>query len=165
MLTDTDDAETRTLAFRVGVDDYVAKPFHAPQLLARIEAKLQRMTAGSLLSERLLCGNLDLDIPKLEARIEGKRLGLSVLELHLLHHLVLNRDRVQSREDILAAVWQDSVVTDRTVDTHIAFLRKKLRGFDHVIATVYGAGYLIREPAPSERRVPVDPEAGLPNAS
>ena len=64
----------------------------------------------------------------------------------LLKCFVQNKDRVMSRDRILEAVWRDSVVSDRTVDTHIVSLRKKLSGFDHEISTVYGAGYILKKP-------------------
>jgi DNA-binding response OmpR family regulator len=84
-------------------------------------------------------------LAQMEAAIEGKALQLSVLEFELLKCFVQNKDRVMSRERILEAVWRDSVVSDRTVDTHIVSLRKRLAGFDHQLATVYGAGYILKK--------------------
>ena len=68
---------------------------------------------------------------------------LSALEFKLIRYLVSQRQQIVSREQILRDIWKRNNVTDRSVDTHIAILRKKLVGFDHDIRTVYGEGYLL----------------------
>lgn len=148
MLTGADDSESRVQAFSRGADDFVSRPFRSDELIARIQSKLRRIEEREGTSKTLVCGNLTLDLPKIEARIADRHAPLSVLEFDLLKYFVQNKEQVMSRERILEAVWRDSVVSDRTVDTHIALLRKKLKGFDHAIGTVYGAGYILKPANP-----------------
>lgn len=144
MLTADDSPETRIRAFNLGADDYVARPFRFEELLARIRSKLRRVEELSQPQRVLTCGNLYLDLDRMEAKVGQQPVTLSVLEFDLLSFLLKNRERVLSRQKILEAVWRDSVVTERTIDTHVALLRKKLTGFDHRITTIYGAGYSIK---------------------
>lgn len=154
MLTAADDSENRTQAFNRGADDFIARPFRTKELVARILSKVRRLQEREGEGDYLRCGNLQLNLPKLEVTVAARVVPLSLLEFNLLRHFVENKNRVLSRERILESVWRDSVVSDRTVDTHIAFLRKKLgAGFDHAISTVYGAGYVLKEhPQPSQDR-------------
>lgn len=145
MLTASSDVDHRIQSFMTGADDFVPKPFRPKELVARVQSKIRRIEERSGKDEMLTVGNLTLNMKKLEATVSGKALQLSVLEFNLLKCFVQNKDRVMSRERILESVWRDSVVSDRTVDTHIVSLRKKLEGFDHVIATVYGAGYILKK--------------------
>ncbi len=145
MVTASGDIDNRIKAFLTGVDDFLAKPFSPKELVARVNSKIRRVDEKDNKQEVLQCGNLNLDLHKLEAKINGNLIALSVLEFSLLKYLVLNRNRVLSREKILEAVWRDAVVSDRTVDTHMVSLRKKLIGFDHLLTTVYGAGYILKK--------------------
>lgn len=145
MLTASSDSERRIQSFMTGADDFLLKPFRPQELLARVQSKIRRVEERSGQEEIVECGNLKLDTRKIEVTIDDKVIVMSVLEFNLLKCFVLNRDRVMSRERILESVWRDSVVSDRTVDTHIVSLRKKLTGFDHSISTVYGAGYVLKK--------------------
>ncbi|MBI3543546.1 MAG: response regulator transcription factor [Deltaproteobacteria bacterium] len=145
MLTAASDVDHRIRSFMTGADDFVPKPFRPKELLARVLSKMRRVEERKGKEEVLECGNLVLDLRKIDAQLNGKSLGLSVLEFNLLKCFVQNKDRVMSRERILESVWRDSVVSDRTVDTHIVSLRKKLADFDHTLATVYGAGYVLKK--------------------
>jgi DNA-binding response OmpR family regulator len=147
MLTAAIDVDARVKSFMTGADDFLSKPFKAKELVARVMSKIRRVEERVGKEETLECGNLTLNLKKLEAVIDGKVLQLSVLEFNLLKCFVQNKDRVMSRDRILEAVWRDSVVSDRTVDTHIVSLRKKLAGFDHNLATIYGAGYVLKREA------------------
>lgn len=146
VLTGSDDSERRVRAFANGADDFVMKPFRPRELLARISSKIRRVAESETRrrSQILKIGNLALNIDALEARIAGQPIELSLLEFNLLRFFVDNVDRVVSRERILSSVWRDAVVTDRTVDTHMVSLRKKLRDFDGNLSTIYGAGYVLK---------------------
>lgn len=114
-------------------------------MIARVTAKIRRLEEKIDKTGLIACGNLVLDSKKLEARVDENPLTLSVLEFNLLKYFVINKERVVSRQQILEGVWKDSVVSNRTIDTHMVYLRKKLVGFNHTLATVYGAGYILRE--------------------
>lgn len=145
MLTASSDVDHRIKSYMTGADDFLSKPFRPQELVARVVSKIRRVEERVGKEEVIDCGNLKLDLKKLEVTIDGKVIVLSVLEFNLLKCFVQNKDRVMSRERILEAVWRDSVVSDRTVDTHIVSLRKKLSGFDHSISTIYGAGYVLKK--------------------
>jgi two-component system phosphate regulon response regulator PhoB len=139
-----------TSAFDLGADDYVVKTTRPRELVARILSKIRRIEEREEDPELITCGNLILNTRKLEATINSRPLPLSVLEFNLLRFFVANKDRVMSRQQILEGVWKDAVVSNRTIDTHMVYLRKKLVGFDHILATVYGAGYILRDsPSPT----------------
>jgi DNA-binding response OmpR family regulator len=158
VITGSDDMERRLSAFNYGADDFLMKPFKPQELLARVASKIRRISEREVSTQYLVCGNLTLNLDSLEARIQEQVIELSVLEFKLLKYFVENVNRVMSRERILNAVWHDAVVTDRTVDTHMVSLRKKLKGFDHAFSTVYGAGYILK-PA-SESAPESAPESG-----
>ena len=143
--TGADDIENLTQAFEQGADDYVVKNAKPRELVARVIAKIRRLEEKVEEPDILNCGNLVLDSARLEATVADRTLPLSVLEFNLLRFFVLNKDRVMSRKQILDGVWKDAVVSNRTIDTHMVYLRKKLAGFSHTLATVYGAGYILRE--------------------
>lgn len=143
--TGSDDIENVTKAFDFGADDYVIKSARPRELVARVVAKIRRLEEQVDEPDVVTCGNLTLNAARLEATVENKTIPLSVLEFNLLRFFVLNKDRVVSRQQILEGVWKDAVVSNRTIDTHMVYLRKKLAGFSHSLATVYGAGYILRE--------------------
>jgi DNA-binding response OmpR family regulator len=155
----SDDLENVTTAFDLGADDYVFKTARPRELVARILSKIRRIEEREEDPELIACGNLSLNTRKLEATINERPLPLSVLEFNLLRFFVTNKDRVMSRQQILEGVWKDAVVSNRTIDTHMVYLRKKLIGFDHVLATVYGAGYILRDsPSPNWQPSAADDE-------
>lgn len=143
--TGSDDIENLTQAFDFGADDYVIKSARPRELVARVVAKIRRLEEQVDEPEIVSCGNLTLNAARLEATIDDRTIPLSVLEFNLLRFFVTNRDKVVSRQQILEGVWKDAVVSNRTIDTHMVYLRKKLAGFTHNLATVYGAGYILRE--------------------
>ncbi len=143
--TGADDIENLTQAFEHGADDYIIKNGKPRELVARVLAKIRRLEEQNDEPSILNCGNLALDSARLEAMVESRTLRLSVLEFNLLWFFVVHKDRVMSREQILDGVWKNAIVSNRTIDTHMVYLRKKLAGFSHTLATVYGAGYILRE--------------------
>ena len=131
--------------FSLGADDYVTKPFLIEELRARIDARLRRMEPGD--GDYFVArGNLSLN-PSLQQAIirdEGgdRRLDLTSHEFRILQLLARNSDTVYSRRQIIERIWGPSVhVTERTVDTHVSSLRKKLARCDYRIRSVYRLGY------------------------
>ncbi len=131
--------------FKLGADDYLVKPFHPEELIARIRAILRRtgtaneQTAIDLFKK----GRLEVDFAAMVVRVSGKKIDLTVKEFKILQTLIKNKGQVLSREQLLEKVsgW-DFEGFDRTIDVHIKNIRKKLSfDKDEFIITVYGAGY------------------------
>ncbi|MFL5812994.1 MAG: response regulator transcription factor, partial [Bdellovibrionia bacterium] len=152
MVTALRSTQERIHAFKVGADDYVSKPFDSEELLTRIEAKLQRFQMLRMESQSsqtsqmksLVCGNLRLNADTQEASIDGETIHLSALEFKLVSYLVERKGRLCRREDILADVWHSKELSVRILDPHILTIRRKLDGFNHVIRSVYGGGYILK---------------------
>jgi two-component system phosphate regulon response regulator PhoB len=145
MVSGTGSANQRLSAFSAGADDFISKPFSASELLVRVQSKIRRVSEGGLEKRTLRAGNLVLDCELCEACIAGKPVALTKTELKLLRAFLEHRNTLLTREWFLKAVWNDCVVSDRNVDTQIMSLRKKLKGFDRAIRTVYGSGYLLKD--------------------
>ena len=128
-----------------GADDYVTKPFDTRELMLRAQALLRRAkSAAAKPSTRLAAGALMLDIERHEVTAAGKIVELTATEFKLLRLLLERKGRVQSREELLADVWNYSPdLETRTVDTHVRRLREKLGPSGDVIDTVRGVGYRV----------------------
>lgn len=146
MLTGKSDVSDRVFALRLGVDDYVTKPFEPAELVARVEALLRRVNRQKprqITAYRF--GDVEVDFERAEAYKRGQRINITAKELELLKYLVDNRDRVVTREEILRNVWRYTAdISSRTVDVHVAWLRQKLERNTHkpqFIQTVRSKGY------------------------
>jgi DNA-binding response OmpR family regulator len=137
-------------ALDFGADDLLQKPFRPRELLARISTKLRRIDESRKTVSHLKRGNLEMDLERFECRINEEIVVMSVLEFNLLRYFVENFNRVLTREKILQAVWREAMVTDRTVDTHMTSLRKKLQKSNLIFATLYGAGYILKDKSTDE---------------
>ena len=160
LLSSRGDEVDRVTGLETGADDYVTKPFSTRELVARIRAIERRLGAepaaaaapaasGGLGTEIIEAGPLRLDPGRFEVRWRGKPVVLTRSEFQILGALARNRGMVLARERLLdLARGDDAVVTDRTVDTFVKRLRKKIRdvddGFDG-IETVFGVGYRYRD--------------------
>ncbi len=134
----------------LGADDYVTKPFSPRVLIARIRAVLRRQAATAPLEAGgdpvVKVGDLTLDRARYEAHVHNRPLVLTKTEFELLDFMARRRGRVFTRSQLLDAVQgEEAVVTDRTVDVHIAALRKKLGDHTTMIDTVRGIGYRFAE--------------------
>ena len=147
VLTATSDFEMQLKALDIGADDLLQKPFRPRELLARMSSKIRRIDESKKPLTNLVCGNLEMDLDRFECRVQGNLVVLSVLEFNLLRYFVENFNRVLSREKILQAVWKEAMVTDRTVDTHMTSLRKKVQSSNLAFSTLYGAGYILKSKA------------------
>lgn len=142
----------RVVGLKLGADDYVAKPFSRPELLARIEAVLRRRrreAAAPVEGAPLSFGSLTIDVARREATLAGTPLHLTTKEFDLLTHMAASPGRIFTREQLLTNVWgYDFGGDDRTVDVHVSWLRGKLRkGNGHNwFRTVRGVGYAFAPP-------------------
>ncbi|MBN1260809.1 MAG: response regulator transcription factor [Anaerolineae bacterium] len=145
MLTARDDDVDKIVGLELGADDYVTKPFNPREVVARVKAILRRTNrvAPTTATEALLqVGNLEIDVQRREVRIGGETMELRRKEFDLLSTLAEQVEIVLSREQLLEQVWgYDFYGQTRTVDVHIAALRRKLQHADAKIETVTGIGY------------------------
>jgi DNA-binding response OmpR family regulator len=133
----------RILGLELGADDYVTKPFSPRELGLRIKNLMRRTQSDDENNNDLFhIGELFIDVPRHLATVGGKRVELTATEFKLLTVLAQRRGRVQSREKLLADVWQyDNLIDTRTVDTHMRRLREKLGKASRYLDTVRGVGY------------------------
>ena len=130
-----------------GADDYLTKPFEIPIFLARVKALLRRGLTSEIwkeTSEFFQIGELSLDQKKHRVFLSEQELNLTLSEFKILSVLMKNPGRVLSRSHLIEALYDGSVqVTDRTIDTHMVALRKKLGDYATQIESVRGVGYRI----------------------
>jgi len=140
ILTARDEEIDRIIGLELGADDYLTKPFSPRELVARVRAVLRRADPGPE-SRVIEVGELQVDLRTQSATIAGVRLELRTLEFELLAELARNAGNVVRRDLLLDRVWGISFAGGtRTVDVHVAQLRKKL-GRPDLIHTVRGVGY------------------------
>jgi two-component system OmpR family response regulator len=147
-LTARDDPADLRAGFSGGGDDYLTKPFSLEELMLRIEAILRRTRGSQTESSRLASGDLILDQDAHRVWRGGVEVALSPTEFRLLRYLLLNRDRVVSKNQILDHVWDYDFYGEPTaVETYISYLRRKLDDREgKLIRTVRGVGYSLRTP-------------------
>ena len=148
MLTARGEAEDRLKGFEHGADDYVPKPFHPPELVARVQAVLRR-TQPARTTEVIEVDDLSIDPDKRTVTRVGEKLDLTSLEFDLLLVFAANPGRVFRRDDLLNRVWgRDFVGVDRVVDVHVSNLRQKLEldpGNPRYLLTLRRVGYKFTE--------------------
>ncbi len=155
MLTARSEEIDRVLGLEVGADDYLVKPFGIRELLARVHALLRRVElfreAGNEAAPPVLtAGALQVDLAQHTVTVEGDEVDLTPKEFDLLALFVKNPGRAFSRDYLLERIWTNEYeVTDRTVDTHVQRLRKKLGDEADLIRTVWGIGYKLQAPSPT----------------
>lgn len=141
-LTARDDEIDRVLGLELGADDYVTKPFSPRELVARIKAILKRSTVRGAATV-LRYGPLELDPTGHSAKVEGEALTLTATELSILRRLMQTPEAIVSRPQLIDAIYgSGSTVSDRTLDSHLRNLRRKLgdQGWASAIETVHGIG-------------------------
>ena len=140
-LTARDDEVDRILGLELGADDYLVKPFSPRELVARVRAILRRTREGPPPQDIVQLGALEVDLRRREARWDGEVVALAIREFDLLAFFATNVGLALSRQQLLDGVWgPDWFGDERTVDVHVAQLRKKL-GTDLPLTTVWGVGY------------------------
>ena len=143
------------MGLNIGADDYITKPFVISEVLARVRAVLRRSQASkqwaynvsqSIYEPDITFHSLRIDRNEKLCYLDGKQLTLTPTEYDLLLFLLTHRNRIYSREEIIRQVWsKDVVVTNRTIDTNIARLRKKIGEYGNNIVTRLGFGYGFKE--------------------
>ena len=146
-LTAKDEEMDRVVGLELGADDYVVKPFSMRELLARVRAMLRRprASAGQSKPERIVSGDLELDLSSHTLKRDGEPVELKPRAFELLALLMSNRGRVFTRDQVLERLWGIDYIGDaRTVDVHIRWIREKIEkdaGRPTRIVTVRGVGY------------------------
>jgi DNA-binding response OmpR family regulator len=137
--------------FSVGADDYIPKPFSIKEVIARVKAIVKRNyeTFPKTESEEqdiIVAGDMKLNLISKKLEIKGENVNLTKKEFDILNLLMQNPQRVFSREEILENVWEnETYVLERTVDVHVARLRKKLDEYGTYITNRSGHGYVFND--------------------
>jgi DNA-binding response OmpR family regulator len=152
ILTARTEEADKVRGFRLGADDYVTKPFGVLELIARVEAVMRRSGAGVRTAPAVRFGDVTIDAATRTVRKRNRDVALTPMEFNLLLALVKRRGAVVSRLDLLKEVWGHvSTVLTRTVDTHVAELRRKLEddpSQPKYILTSRKAGYRLEQKEP-----------------
>ena len=152
MLTTSRDEAARIAELEAGADDYAVKPLSMPEVSARMRAQLRRARAFETEQTILRTGRLELDVDGRRCTISGAEVDLTRREFDLLGALLSYPGRIHTREQLLELVWGTDSINAKTVDAHIAALRRKL-GSAISIATLRGLGYRL-DPASAPEWAP-----------
>jgi two-component system alkaline phosphatase synthesis response regulator PhoP len=143
------DEADRVVGLELGADDYVVKPFSPKELVARVRAVLRRTEAARLGAEILRTGDLTLDLPRREVRIDDKVIVLTATEFDLLHALARQPGRVFTRGQLLEAIHGVAFESyERAIDAHVKNIRRKIEPEPQrprFLVTVHGVGYKLAD--------------------
>ncbi len=143
-LTARGEVEDRIKGLESGGDDYISKPFNTKELMLRVANILNRNQSGGSVNNknRIQIAGVVLDDSLHELTVDGEVVILTATEFRLLKLLMLRKNRVQTRENLLINVWNyDTDIETRTVDTHVRRVREKLGPYANMIETIRGVGY------------------------
>ena len=145
MLSARGEEYDKLFGFEIGADDYVVKPFSPKEVMARINAVLKRntqTTVNKASNPSIKYDGLEIDMLGRNVYVDGKKADLTPKEYELLFYMVRNKNLALSREKLICEVWgYDFYGDDRTLDTHIKLLRKRLGIYSGKIVTLRGVGY------------------------
>jgi two-component system phosphate regulon response regulator PhoB len=149
MLTAKAEEVDQVSGLEIGADDYVTKPFSMKVLLARVEALLRRARSADTGSgDKVELGGVTADLSTHEVTVRGDAIRLTLTEFRILVALMRGKGKVLSRADLMyTAMGPDVLVTTRTIDVHVAAIRRKLKMCGAKIRTIRGVGYLFDEAA------------------
>lgn len=138
-----DDKPTKQKGYKIGIDDYITKPFDLEELGFKIKAILRRLSIDQ--KKEITIGNFKMNEEEHIATIDEKEINLSVREFDILFHLLSNPKKIFTRSALMEQFWDyDSSTTSRTVDVHLSKLREKTKDCDGFeIETVHGLGYKV----------------------
>ncbi len=146
ILTAKSSETDKIVGLELGADDYVTKPFSPKEMVARVKAALRRTKIAAAPKEVLQKDRLTVDLKSYRVQVEGTDVGLTLTEYKLLKELMKSTGKVLSRQELVGILMGPDVsVTDRTIDVHLASLRKKIGPYSDHIETVRGVGYRFRE--------------------
>ena len=140
LITARGEEAQRIAGLEIGADDYVVKPFSAPEVVARVRAQLRRARGQFGRQEPLRIGSVELDEEARRVTVDGREVGLTRREFDLLAALLRDPNRAHTRDALLEQVWGSTYLQPKTVDVHIAGLRRKL-GDALEISSLRGVGY------------------------
>ena len=148
MLTAKDEESDRVAGLELGADDYITKPFSPREVVLRINAVLRRLNASNQSEEenQIETHGVIIDLNRHQVLTEKRAIDLTATEFKLITLFARSPGRVFSRDILMDAIWgQEYYGIDRTVDTHVSRLRRKLGNLGTQIETVYGVGYRLKE--------------------
>jgi len=150
VVTARDTELDKLLGLELGADDYVTKPFSPRELVARVRAVLRRSERAAEPADRIVVGSLVLDVPRLQATVDGRAVDLTPTEFSILATMARSPGRVFTRSQLLDAVHGIAFESyERAIDAHVKNIRRKLEpepGRPRYLLTVYGVGYRVAEP-------------------
>ncbi|MDM8557398.1 response regulator [Candidatus Parabeggiatoa sp. HSG14] len=140
----------RLVGLELGADDYIGKPFSSREVVARIKAVLRRVSSDPITPNKMVLDKIVLDIVTYQVHVVKQELKLTPTEFSLLHHFMTYPNQVFSRQTLIEQVQgYDFYGCERTVDSHVKNLRKKLVSMlpdKEIISTIYGIGYKLNYP-------------------
>lgn len=149
MLSARGEEYDKLFGFELGIDDYVVKPFSPKELMARIEAVLQRYNGKKEEAQgnKYQFEGLVVDVEGRTVYVDGKRIDMTPKEYDLLFYFIKNKNIALTREKLLSSIWgYDFYGDDRTIDTHIKMLRSSIGEYRKFIVTLRGMGYKFEYP-------------------
>ncbi len=145
ILTAKIDVNASVMAYKLGADDFITKPFDNDHLLAIVDSKLKRFFESKQDELIFTIGNIHININKNQARIENDKIELTLKEFQILAYLAKHHSMIISRDSLISHIWgHNSNVSNRAVDNHVTNLRKKIRPSNVAINAEYGKGYKIQ---------------------
>jgi len=142
-LTTRNSENDRLTGFSLGADDYISKPYSFRELLARVNAVVNRINFKRTSSIRIISyERLNMNLTNKQVLIEGDEIKFTKKEFEILKLFIENKNRLFTREELLARVWsEEAFVLNRTIDVNITRIRKKIGSYDKNIVTKLGLGY------------------------
>lgn len=148
MLTAKTEESDRVTGLELGADDYITKPFSPREVVLRINAVLRRLKAGNEAEDenQIQTHGVTIDLDRHQVLTEDSAIDLTATEFKLITMFARSPGRVFNRDVLMDVIWgQEYYGVDRTVDTHVSRLRRKLGNLGEHIETVYGVGYRLKE--------------------